>query len=66
MPKKKVVLLVVDALTPRVMLSAMDAGRLPNLRRLCQAGFFDPACTTVFPSITPAATASIATGRYPG
>ena len=65
MRRKKVLLLVVDALTPRVMLSAMDAGRLPNLNRLCRAGFFDPACATVFPSITPAATASIATGRYP-
>ena len=62
---KKLILIVVDACTPRVLLPAMEGGRLPNLRELAEAGELNPSCVTVFPSITPAATASIVTGRYP-
>jgi hypothetical protein len=35
------------------------------LGKLAAAGSIDLACTSVFPSITPAATSSIVTGRYP-
>jgi hypothetical protein len=63
--RKKVLLLVVDGCTPRVLHAGLAAGVLPNLERLIAAGFYDPACVAIFPSITPAATASIVTGRPP-
>lgn len=65
MARKKVLLFVVDGCTPRIMAAGLAAGTLPNLARLCEAGFHDPECSAIFPSITPAATASIVTGRYP-
>jgi hypothetical protein len=61
---KKLLLLVVDGCTLRLMTPAMKHGRLPNLQALADAGSLNP-CTVIFPSITPAATASIATGCYP-
>lgn len=62
---KKVVLMVVDALASRVVLPALERGTLPNLNRLVDRGQVVPGSIAVFPSITPAATASIVTGRYP-
>lgn len=61
---KKVLLVVIDALASETVVPAMRAGRLPTLSRLADAGQLRD-CTAVFPSITPAATASIATGCYP-
>lgn len=63
--KKKVLLVVVDALASRVLLPAMDAGELKNWKSLADRGVLRPVCTSIFPSITPAATASIVTGVYP-
>lgn len=62
---KKVLLIVIDALATRVVEPAMDDGRLPNLSRIVDTGIFRRQCTSIFPSITPAATGAIATGRYP-
>lgn len=62
---KKVLLLIVDALSSRVVNPALERGELPNLRRLTERGHLAPESTTVFPSLTPAATASLVTGRYP-
>lgn len=62
---KPVLLIVIDALTARVVLPAMERGQLPNFAALVQAGTLRPECTSIFPSITPAATASITTGCYP-
>jgi hypothetical protein len=61
----KVLLVVIDAATPRVVCPAIRTGRLPFLRRLVEAGAMHESCVTIFPSITPAATTSIATGVYP-
>jgi hypothetical protein len=63
---RKVLLVVIDALTSRVLLPALREGRLPNFSALIEAGQMDPGCSAIFPSITPAATASIVTGCYPG
>ena len=63
---KKTLLIVIDALASRVIRPALESGRLPHLALLAQAGEIAWNCTSVFPSITPAATASIATGSYPG
>ncbi|MEQ8836992.1 MAG: alkaline phosphatase family protein, partial [Lacipirellulaceae bacterium] len=65
MAKKKVLLVVIDALATRVIEPALAEGKLPNLAKLVEAGHFVPRCTPAFPSITPAATTTIATGEYP-
>lgn len=63
--RKKVLLVVVDAATPWAVKPALEAGRLPTLARLAEHGQWDWEGTSIFPSITPAATSSIATGHYP-
>lgn len=62
---KKVLLVVIDALSSAVVVPAMESGLLPNLKALTEIGFFNPACSSIFPSITHTATAAIATGCYP-
>lgn len=62
---KKVLLIVIDACTSRILMPVIEGGQLPNLAALARAGTLDPECITIFPSITPAATASIVTGCYP-
>ena len=61
----KVLLVVIDAASPRVVCPAMQTGQLPVMQRLLQIGTLHESSTTIFPSITPAATASIITGEYP-
>lgn len=63
--RKKVLLIVVDACAARVLCPALELGRLPTLRALADAGTLSLDCSAIFPSITPAATASIITGCYP-
>jgi hypothetical protein len=61
----KVLLVVIDGAAPRVMGPAIQTGRLPVMQRLVEAGTYRDTCTSIFPSITPAATSSIITGEYP-
>jgi hypothetical protein len=61
----RVLLIVIDAATPRVVCPAIRTGRLPTMQRLLDAGAMHEASVTIFPSITPAATTSIITGCYP-
>jgi hypothetical protein len=61
----KVLLAVIDALSSRVIRPALEAGRLPNLRALAEAGRLHWDSTAIFPSITPAATGALITGAYP-
>jgi Type I phosphodiesterase / nucleotide pyrophosphatase len=61
----KVLLVVIDGASPRVVCPAIQTGRLPNLKRIADAGSMHQASVTIFPSITPAATTSIVTGSYP-
>src|SRR5688500_20156842 len=61
----KVLLVVIDAASPRVVCPAIQTGRLPNLKRLAESGSMHERSVTIFPSITPAATCSIVTGAYP-
>jgi hypothetical protein len=61
----KLLLVVIDAASPRVFCPAVQTGRLPNMKRLADAGEMHQASATIFPSITPAATSSIITGTYP-
>ena len=61
----KVLLVVIDGAAPRVVGPAIQTGRLPVMQRLVEAGSYSDTCTTIFPSITPAATTAIITGEYP-
>jgi hypothetical protein len=61
----KVLLVVIDAASPRVVCPAIQTGRLPVLQQLAAAGAMHDSSVTIFPSITPAATTSIITGAYP-
>lgn len=61
----KVLLIVIDAATPHVVCPAIRTGRLPTLQQLADAGTMHEASVSIFPSITPAATTTIATGCYP-
>lgn len=62
---KKVLLVIIDALSSRHVNVALDDGRLPNMQALVERGEKHDECISIFPSITPAATASIITGCYP-
>jgi hypothetical protein len=61
----KVLLIVIDAASPRVVCPAIQTGHLPVMQRLVEAGSLHESSVTIFPSITPAATASIIVGGYP-
>jgi hypothetical protein len=60
----KVLLIVIDAATAQIVSPAIKIGQLPAMQRLAEAGCLHES-VTMFPSITPAATASIITGHYP-
>jgi hypothetical protein len=61
---KKLVLAVIDGLTPAMLERALGEGRLPALSFLRQAGSYVRG-TTTFPSVTPVCLTSIATGAHP-
>jgi len=62
---KRCVLLVVDALSVEVLQRHLGSSKLPNLTKLVEGHGQMHPCLSIFPSITPAATCSIATGHYP-
>ncbi|MGH3023988.1 MAG: alkaline phosphatase family protein [Gaiellaceae bacterium] len=62
--RKKLVLVVIDGLTPEVLARGLDEGRLPALAALAEAGWTGRG-TSVFPSLTPVCLTSIATGAFP-
>jgi hypothetical protein len=59
----KLVLCVIDALSPAMLDSAVAAGAAPTLARLIEQGRYVPECVAAFPSVTPVCAASIVTGR---
>jgi len=61
---RKVVLIVVDGLTPGLFEHAVDTGRTPSLAYLAEHGSYRRAVST-FPSLTPVCLSSIATGAHP-
>ncbi len=64
MPGRKLVLIVIDGLTPSVFEDAVERGRAPALAFLAGAGSYRRAIST-FPSLTPVCASSIATGAHP-
>jgi hypothetical protein len=61
---KKLVLIVVDGMTPAAFERAVESGRAPALSLLAEQGAYRRA-TSVFPSLTPVCLSSIATGAGP-
>jgi hypothetical protein len=61
---QKVLLIVIDALTDRLLRPLLDEGRLSNLAAIRDRGQIRTS-TSIFPSITHACLSSIATGVYP-
>jgi len=64
-PPKPVVQVIVDALASRVVRPALAEGKLPNFAAIIERGGVRWDCTSIFPSITPAATCALTTGEYP-
>ncbi len=62
---KPVLLLVLDGIRPDVLQAAIRDGEAPNFGALAECGEAVWDAVSVFPSITPAATAAIATGGAP-
>ncbi|HEU5476836.1 MAG TPA: nucleotide pyrophosphatase/phosphodiesterase family protein [Gaiellaceae bacterium] len=62
---RKLVLVVVDGMTPAAFERAVESGRAPALAFLAEHGDYRLA-TSVFPSLTPVCLTSIATGAGPG
>ena len=61
---KKLVLIVIDGLTPAAFERAVDGDRAPALRFLASHGTYARGVST-FPSLTPVCLSSIATGAHP-
>jgi type I phosphodiesterase/nucleotide pyrophosphatase len=63
-PRTKLVLVVIDGLTPRMLEASLGDRSLPTLSALAEHGRLGRA-TTTFPSLTPVCLSSIATGAHP-
>ena len=61
---QKLVLIVVDGMTPAALERAVESGRAPALTLLAEHANYRRA-TSVFPSLTPVCLSSIATGEFP-
>jgi hypothetical protein len=63
-PRTKLVLVVIDGLTPQMLEASLDRRSLPALTALAERGTLGRA-TSTFPSLTPVCLSSIATGAHP-
>jgi predicted AlkP superfamily phosphohydrolase/phosphomutase len=63
--EKKVLVIGIDAMDPKVMERLMDEGKLPNFRKLKETGGYSRLETTIPPE-TPVAWSAAATGANPG
>ncbi|HVD12797.1 MAG TPA: alkaline phosphatase family protein [Gaiellaceae bacterium] len=62
--RKKLILVVIDGLTPEVFEDAVETGAAPALSFLAEHGSYRRGVST-FPSLTPVCLSSIATGAHP-
>src|ERR687885_525310 len=61
---RRLILIVIDGLTPAVFEAAVGDRRAPTLTLLAEHGQYARA-TSTFPSLTPVCLSSIATGAHP-
>jgi predicted AlkP superfamily phosphohydrolase/phosphomutase len=64
-PVRKVIVIGLDGLEPKIVEPMVDRGELPNLAKLRAAGGYSTVRTT-FPAQTPVAWSTFATGTNPG
>lgn len=64
-PRRKLVLVVVDAMKPAMLERAIAAGRAPAMAEIAKRGVYVPDCAAAFPSVTPVCAATITTGVGP-
>ncbi|HET8672560.1 MAG TPA: alkaline phosphatase family protein [Thermoleophilaceae bacterium] len=62
---KKLVLAVIDSLKPEMLDRAIAEGRAPALKAVVERGTYIRDCVSAYPSVTPVASSSIATGAGP-
>src|SRR3954462_10767301 len=62
---KKLVLAVIDSLKPEMLDRALAEGRAPALQAVMERGTYIRDCVSSYPSVTPVASSSIATGLRP-
>src|SRR5438445_5489862 len=62
MTPPKLVLCVIDAMSPAMLQRTIAAGAAPTLGHLIEHGRYVPDCVAAFPSVTPVCAASIVTG----
>ena len=63
--RRKLVLVVIDAMAPAMLERAIVEGQAPALARILQEGTYVPECVSPFPSVTPVCAATITTGVGP-
>jgi predicted AlkP superfamily pyrophosphatase or phosphodiesterase len=63
-PARKLILVVIDGLTPSMLERGLEEGTLPAIAAVAERGELGRA-VTVFPSLTPVCLSSISTGAYP-
>jgi len=62
---KKVIVLGLDGLDPKILSALIEMGRLPNFKKLAEMGTLAPLGTTM-PALSPVAWSSFITGMTPG
>ncbi|MBI1355670.1 MAG: hypothetical protein GC160_15130 [Acidobacteria bacterium] len=62
---RKVVVLGLDGMDPKIIRGLMESGRAPNFKKLADRGAFKPLGTTM-PALSPVAWSSFITGMTPG
>ena len=62
--RKRLILIIIDGLTPSMFEAAVGDGRAPALSFLAEQGSYSRAIST-FPSLTPVCVSSVATGAHP-
>jgi hypothetical protein len=62
---RKLVLVVIDSLKPEMLDRAIAEDRAPALKAIVERGEYIRDCVSVFPSVTPVASATITTGTSP-
>ena len=63
--EKKVIVLGLDGLDPKILQALIDTGRAPNFKKLAETGAFTNLGTTM-PALSPVAWSSFITGLTPG
>lgn len=65
MPRQGVIYIIIDSFHPRALRHCREKGKLPALSFLIERGHLDESCISIFPTMTPACTSTLATGVYP-